>query len=417
MKPFPEKRFGVIVDAYSSAVLFAPEFKKRNYACIHVQSTKVIPEVYRTSFRKEDFVTNIIHNSIDKTIDQLKTYNLEFLIAGTESGVALADSLSEQLGLVTNGTAKSGARRNKYLMHETIRGDGLRSMMQVKSADITEISQWLRKTSRYPIVLKPLNSAGTDAVRICLNESDVIRAFHKMIGKKNKLGLVNDAALVQEFIQGTEFIVDTVSCCGKHIITDIWRYKKIFRNDSFLYDSIELMPARGPTQQQLGDYALEVLDALQIKNGPAHHEIIFSEEGPILVEVGARLSGGEASVVTKMCIGYGQVEAVVDAYTNPIAFSKYPERNYPLNKYALIVFFIAQQDAPSYSTPYLEKVRELPSFFRLSMNIKPGGRVSKTIDVFTSPGRIDLVHENCAILQEDYAFIRQLEKSGFYVDP
>jgi hypothetical protein len=47
------------------------------------------------------------------------------VIPGAETGVELADQLSSRLGLRTNGTAKSIARRNKYYMGETVRATGI----------------------------------------------------------------------------------------------------------------------------------------------------------------------------------------------------------------------------------------------------------------------------------------------------
>lgn len=46
------------------------------------------------------------------------------VIPGAETGVELADQLSSRLGLRSNGTQKSIARRNKYYMGETVRETG-----------------------------------------------------------------------------------------------------------------------------------------------------------------------------------------------------------------------------------------------------------------------------------------------------
>ncbi len=45
-------------------------------------------------------------------------------MAGTETGVELADQLSELLGLRSNGTSLSEERRNKYAMGEAVRRAG-----------------------------------------------------------------------------------------------------------------------------------------------------------------------------------------------------------------------------------------------------------------------------------------------------
>ena len=42
----------------------------------------------------------------------------------------------------------------------------------------------------------------------------------------NGLGQLNDGALCQEFLSGTEFVVDGVSRDGVYKITAIWEYDK-----------------------------------------------------------------------------------------------------------------------------------------------------------------------------------------------
>jgi len=51
-------------------------------------------------------------------------FRLLAVIPGAETGVELADQLSFHLGLRTNGIEKSLARRNKYIMGETVRDAG-----------------------------------------------------------------------------------------------------------------------------------------------------------------------------------------------------------------------------------------------------------------------------------------------------
>ena len=65
-------------------------------------------------------------------------------------------------------------------------------------------------------VIKPNNSAGSDSVFLCENEDQAINAFNTIDGHVNGLGATNHGALCQEFLQGTEFVVDGVSRDGKY---------------------------------------------------------------------------------------------------------------------------------------------------------------------------------------------------------
>ena len=70
--------------------------------------------------------------------------------------------------------------------------------------------------------------------------------------------------------------------------------------------------------QALVDYMHKVLDALEIRNGPSHGEIMWTKDGPCLVEVGSRPHGGEGTFVqlVEQPIGYSQLSVMIDAHEN-----------------------------------------------------------------------------------------------------
>lgn len=64
--------------------------------------------------------------------------------------------------------------------------------------------------------MKPVQSAGTDDVFLCSNADEAEVAFTRILGKRNGLGLINEAVLAQEFLQGKEYVIDKVSKDGAH---------------------------------------------------------------------------------------------------------------------------------------------------------------------------------------------------------
>ncbi|CAE7806005.1 ddaF, partial [Symbiodinium microadriaticum] len=235
-------------------------------------------------------------------------------MAGAETGVELADKLSSHLGLRTNGTSKSEARRNKYIMGETIRAAGIRAVKQLRASTWGEIMEFLDewRPSPFQVVLKPISSAGSDDVILCQSVQGVQEAFGRIIGKINALGLVNSAVLVQEYLDGPEFVVDMVSRDGEHKVVAIWEYDwRPANNSTFVCHGCRLLSledqANCPADlNHLIAYQKRVCSALGILNGPSHGEIIWSvaEHRPILVEV----------------------NATIDAYLSPERFNALPDK-------------------------------------------------------------------------------------------
>ena len=172
------------------------------------------------------------------TVRQLEDlpWKIVAILPGAETGVLLADKLCGRYGggeLRDNGEALSLARRNKYVMGETIRKAGVRAVKQTIASDWEQAKEFLREWNPdpYKVIVKPNQSAGSDDVFLCNSEEDVKRGFDKINGAINGLGVVNEGVLIQEFLEGKEYVVDSVSRDGKHKVMAIWEYDKRHVND------------------------------------------------------------------------------------------------------------------------------------------------------------------------------------------
>ncbi len=99
--------------------------------------------------------------------------------------------------------------------------------------------------------------------------------------------------VIQEHINGQEYVVDTVSCNGTHRVTMIWKYNKVKTAEGDnIYDYDETISELGIGEAGLVEYAYDVADALGVKYGPIHGEYMVDEKGPVLIEVNCRPHGG-----------------------------------------------------------------------------------------------------------------------------
>ena len=163
----------LVVDAYSSGNFLAPEFHRRGFECVHLQSTKEIYPILKKSFVESDFVANLAFDGdLDALLRNLKKMNIGAVVPGTETGVPLADSISEALSLKTNGTMHSRARRNKFLMIERLRDEGLSVARQSKSSDVNDLIAFKNTLGLKKVVVKPVESAGAEDVRICSSDRE-----------------------------------------------------------------------------------------------------------------------------------------------------------------------------------------------------------------------------------------------------
>lgn len=402
----------VIVDPISSGAILALLGQKRDYRLIAVYSEgleaelkALVPAECNKAGLHFDHVVEHTGNipataaKIRALFSSSPSYPslppplvLKSLLVGCESGVALYDALIEELLLSSRDGGREGgstpsipaaalkgnvpslslARRNKYLMGEAIRSAGLRAVKQIQTSDWTDIPPFLdtcRKPSLHPslppslkVVLKPLSSAGSDGVFFASSEQEVREAFDTILSSKNVFGEKNTSVLVQEYLRGTEFVVDSISHEGVHRVTALWRYdKRPLNGAAFVYYGLRLFESEGggeggrggvrEVEWALARYAHRCLDALGIKNGFSHAEVMWVEgEGgmggePCLVEVGARPHGGEGTFVslTEAAIGYNQLSVALDLIEDPHALTLLPILPPRLKAHAAEVCLVSRQ--------------------------------------------------------------------------
>ena len=58
---------------------------------------------------------------------------------------------------------------------------------------------------------------------MCTSIDDVKSAFNKLINKPKFGGGLNDAVLIQEYVGGEEYAVDTVAMDGNIKVVALWR--------------------------------------------------------------------------------------------------------------------------------------------------------------------------------------------------
>ena len=418
--PDTHARHVVLVDTYASiGTELAQGFLSAGYTPLRVQSTPEVPKALRGQPDRFDYDADIVHRGdLAETLTRLLYFNPVAVVAGTEPGVELADTLSEALhpitGAPTNGTVLSPARRDKYLMIERIKQQGLRGARQLLVAGEEQLRAWHREVGG-TVVLKPLRSAGNDGVTWCRSPEDSVQAFRRLDGRRNALSEPNDGVVAQECLVGAEYTVDTVSRDGAHQVCDIWETYRINANGiPDLLVAWRLLPAIGDVQDELVAYAFEALDALGIKHGAAHAEIKMTADGPCLVEVGARIAGAGLPDGARLATGRSQVDWMVDAYARPEHFVRNCGGPYRLHQHVARAAMVAPRGGTLLSYQSLEAVKELESYHDMRVRISPGEHLQRTVNDLTYPLFVTLAHDVGEVVARDLWTLRYLDGRSFY---
>ena len=244
------------------------------------------------------------------------------------------------------------------------------------------------------------------------------------MGKVNALGMVNEGVLVQEYLSGIEYVVDTVSLNGQHTCCALWEYDRRPTNGAgFVLHGQQLLTIDEPRMQQIVDYHFKVLDSLNIKNSPGHGEVKWFNNEPVLVEVGSRCHGAEGMwmPISDEVYGYNQVQCLLDTFLDDEQATSTTYPTYPSTRkgYGAAKYLISYSDKDSFvriNEQCLAEIQDMSSYRASEFFLKPGNRMKKTIDCFTWAGCVLMANKDERELNRHYARIEEMCLSGEIYD-
>ncbi|GAA1657160.1 ATP-grasp domain-containing protein [Catellatospora bangladeshensis] len=401
----------VLVDAYTSGQYLPPEFAALGAELVHVQSTaELMPSMPAPDLSV--YRENIVHEDLVKTVAQLAPYRPVCVMAGQEPGVLLADELAGELGLPANTASLSAARRDKYQMIETLRAAGLHCAGQFKSGDVAALADWAGRNG-YPVVVKPLRSAAGDGVFVCATDGEVRAAAAAVLASDTIYGEGNAEALVQSYLHGPEYVVDMVSYEGRRYLCGVWQYhKRLLASGRNIYDREHLLHPDEEPVPQLAAYVEQALDALGVRYGPSHAEVIMTPDGPALVEVGCRIAGNMHPGFHDRCAGGNQAGLTALAWLRPGRFLRdHAGRRYGKRCEAVCCTTSTTLDGvvDHIGRDAVEQIAALETVHRFDLKLAPGDRIRPTVDLYSSTMRIFMCGADMAAIDRDYQRIGVLK--------
>lgn len=187
-----------------------------------------------------------------------------------------------------------------------------------------------------PCVVKPVPGAGKRGVSFVENEAEFSTAVTYAAMEPH------DSILVEEFIQGYEVSVESISFEGKHYVVQITD-KETTGAPHFLEISHHQPSTLKESVKTSIRYAVsELLTEIGFENGATHIELKVDEQDRVfLIEVNARGGGDEISNrLVELSTGYDYVGSMID-----VALGIFKEPVVCMNACCSGVYYLCQQTA------------------------------------------------------------------------
>lgn len=406
----------VLVDPYISASDICDALHAEDISPVAVLTDLPISEAEKlTRFPEKKFEAIYFYSDPDLP-KKLSAHPILRIIAGSEASVAIADELSSiYCPHFANPTNTSSWRNNKFLMQEAIEKAHLNAVKQIKIMEpgLTKTQENLLANWSFPLIVKPSNSLCTFGFKKCEDLHSLQLAINELMGTTPIMGETINELVVQEYLQGTEYFVDTVSLNGSHKIIDVFCYHKTLHEGIPIYRSIDLVDPASTEATICIDYVLKVLDALELHHGLAHTELFLTEKGPFLVEINPRISGayGYPNKLAAYILERDQATWVVKSIVNTQQFLKEPMLPQVRKGDGRIVCL--QNWIPKkFNGLNIEKLKSFPSYHE-SIALKKIGETLPAAKYLTDTVAFVLLrHTDKKQVQDDYERILRLEENG-----
>ena len=417
----------LVVDPVSTGACFSKVAAARGFLVIALWSneaagsTRKISSCADHSKEKVYWATVEEEVSIEETVkvieQSIETIHpgaqIRGCVPGSEAGVNLAELVSEHLGLQCNGLFPGGDRRNKHVQRNALLMAGCRAVQEVRGCAWEDVKEDLKHLG-LPIVVKPVQSSGTDGVQLCRSMGEVEEHFRHLRCTKRRLTSSDTAVLCQEFLLGQEYVVDHVSRNGVHKTVMVWMYEKQPANGcDFVYYAMRPIEV-DDCPVGLIEYTRAALDALKFCHGATHAEVIMTKDGPCLVEMNVRMMGANGCYVNlaRLLTGTSHPEATLDCLDGE-RFDALPDVPRAFTASGQVIFLVSYFSGIVTGMPGYARMQKLSCFMELHTSLSIGSKVELTVDTFTFAGILVLAGHKDQI-EADVAEVRQIEKEGLF---
>ena len=232
----------------------------------------------------------------------------------SDVAVLTVNYVAEQMGLIGNPDKYSQVATNKFLMRQCFMEHKVPSpKFCLTEGEIPEIMD----TFRYPVIVKPTDRSGSRGVEK-VNNREGLQAAIKRASKES----FQKKAVIEEFVEGREISVESISFEGKHYVLQIT--DKVTTEAPFFVELEHHQPSTLPEgiKNKVKSIVLNALDALHIRYGASHAELKITKECDIrVIEIGARMGGDFiGSDLVRLSTGYDFLKGIIN-----VAFGQFEE--------------------------------------------------------------------------------------------
>lgn len=317
-------------------------------------------------FRHADFALAIDPSDTQAAIAAAREHQVSGVVSvASDPAVIPAALISKALGLPGLDPEVARRCRNKLLGRQVLAQALPEYCPAFKIAYTPEEALRSAVEIGFPVVLKPTEGNGSKGV-ILVSDEDAMGPAYAYVRQFAPEGPI----LVEERIVGAEFSVESVTFGARTRVVAIT--DKQTTPPPYCAEIGHSVPSKltGKPKEAIETAANCIVAAFGIDNSSSHIEIFHTEDGPKLVEIGARLGGGcITSHLAPLATGVNLTQAVIE-----IACGRAPDLA-PTRQRGAAIRFLTPAPGLITNIDGLEMARAQPGVVEVSCGYAPGDQV------------------------------------------
>ena len=299
------------------------------------------------------------------TLAVARKYNIcAIATAATDKPLVMMAQVAKELGLPFYSKETAEISTDKFRMKECFRKAGIPCANGglIKSIDEAE-------GLVYPVILKPRDNSGSRGVIFCNNKEELETAFNEAM-QYTRL----DSVLVEEFIEGQEYSIESLHYDGKSEVIQFTEKK----TTPFPYN-VELghiQPANisDEHKEQIRKIIADIAIAMRFVNCPSHTELKINERGIFIIETSPRLGGDYiTSTLTPLSTGINLEDQLLNIATGTPVDTETGR----VERASAVHFFSLPEGRITAIDPQIEDVKGWEGIKHFDFKLNVGDKVNK----------------------------------------
>ena len=270
-----------------ASILQLPAIKQAKKMGLEVIAVDMNPNAI--GFKDADKGLVISTIDIDAVLDAAKQEKIDGIMTlASDMPMRTVAVVAKELGLVGIDEDTALKATNKAVMRQCLLEHNVPIPKFFKVSNEEDYQQAVEQF-KTKFIVKPADNSGSRGIFLIerLDDEQAIRHAYHYSKQFSRSGDV----VVEEYMEGEEVSVETLSIDGVcHVIqiTD-----KLTTGAPHFVEMGHSQPTRHSCEvaDKIREVTIMAVNAIGIKNGPSHTEIMVTKDGPKIVELGARLGG------------------------------------------------------------------------------------------------------------------------------